>query len=159
MSYRGKKGKHNDWIKGEGLKNVCEWARYGLTDTQIIENIGIGRTTFYKWLREFPEFAEAIKKARVQTNIEIENVMIDLACGKTYVEESKTILDPKTGEILKVERIRKQIPPNAVMLIFLAKNRMKDKYKDYAPVPFEPETTDVQQDIQIYLPDNGRDKK
>ena len=159
MTYKGKKGKHDDWIEGEGLKTICEWARYGLTDKQIIENIGIGRTTFYKWLREYPDFAEAIKKARIQTNIEIENSMIDLACGKKFVEEIKSVLDPKTGQVIRIEKIRKQIPPNAVMLIFLAKNRMKDKYKDYAPVPFEPESTDEQQDIQIYLPDNGRDKK
>lgn len=45
------------------------------------------------------------------------------------------------------------------MLIFLAKNRMRDKYRDYAPVPFEPESTDEQQNVQIYLPDNGRDEK
>ena len=159
MEYKEKKGKRNDWIEGEGLKTICEWASYGLTDKQIVENMGIGRATFYKWLREYPEFAEAIKKARIQTNIEIENSMIDLACGKNFVEEIKSVLDPKTGQILRIEKTRKQIPPNAVMLIFLAKNRMKDKYKDYAPVPFESESTDERQDIQIYLPDNGRDKK
>ena len=159
MEYKGKKGKRDDWVEGEGLKAICEWASYGLTDKQISENMGIGRSTFYKWLKERPDLAEAIKKARIQTNIEIENSMIDLACGKKYVEEIKTVLDPKTGQVIRIEKTRKQIPPNAVMLIFLAKNRMKDKYKDYAPVPFEPENTDEHQDIKIYLPDNGRDKK
>ena len=71
----------------------------------------------------------------------------------------KSVLDPKTGQVIRIEKTRKQIPPNAVMLIFLAKNRMKDKYRDYAPVPFEPENADEQQEIKIYLPDNGRDKK
>ena len=159
MTYKGKKGKHEDWIEGEGLEKICEWARYGLTDKQIVENMRVGRTTFYKWLREYPHFVEAIKKARIQTNIEIENSMIDLACGKKIVEEIKSILDPKTGQVIRIEKTKKQIPPNAVMLILLAKNRMKDKYRDYAPVPFEPESTDEKQDIQIYLPDNGRDKK
>lgn len=159
MNYKGKKGKHSDWIEGEGLETICAWARHGLTDTQIIDNIGIGRTTFYKWLRVFPDFAAAIKKARINPNIEIENAMFDLACGKLNIEEVKSTLDPKTGKIAKIEKIRKQIPPNALMLIFLAKNRMRDKYRDYAPVPFEPESTDEQQNVQIYLPENGRDDK
>lgn len=157
MSYKGKRGIHDDWIAGEGLEKICEWASFGLTDKQIVENIGIGRTTFYKWLREYPDFADAIKKARVKANIEIENAMIDLACGKKFVEETKTVLDSKTGQVIRIEKTRKQIPPSAVMLIFLAKNRMRDKYKDYAPIPFEPHDTDEQQDVQIYLPDNGRD--
>ncbi len=159
MDYKGKKGKHSDWVEGEGLETICAWARHGLTDTQIIDNIGIGRTTFYAWLREYPNFAAEIKKARIQPNIEIENAMFDLACGRAYTEDIKTLVDAKTGEVLKIEKIRKKIPPNPLMLIFLAKNRMRDKYRDYAPVPFEPESTDEQQNVQIYLPDNGRDEK
>ena len=87
MAYKGKKGLRDDWIKGEGLELICGWARHGLSDTQIVANMGIGRTTFYNWLKEYPDFASAIKKARIQPNIEIENAMFDLACGKTYVEE------------------------------------------------------------------------
>lgn len=155
----GKRGFYKDWIEGEGLETICAWVRHGLTDKQVIENIGIGRTTFYEWQRSYPDFAEAIKKARIQPNIEIENAMFDLACGRVYAEDIKTLVDTKTGEVLKIEKIRKKIPPNALMLIFLAKNRMRDKYRDYAPVPFEPESTDEQQNVQIYLPENGRDDK
>ena len=126
MAYNGKKGKHDDWIKGEGLEKVCEWARHGLSDEQIIQNMNIGRTSFYKWLKDYPDFAAAIKKARMQPNIEIENSMFDLACGRTYVEKIKSVLDPKTGKILKIEKTREQVPPSAVLLIFLAKTRMRD---------------------------------
>ena len=45
------------------------------------------------------------------------------------------------------------------MLIFLAKNRMRDRYKDYAPVPHESNEESARQDVQIYIPDNGRDEK
>lgn len=159
MAYNGKKGKHDDWIKGEGLEKVCEWARHGLNDNQLLENIGISRATFYKQLKAYPDFAAALKKARIQPNIEIENSMFELACGKMYVEEIKTTVDPKDGSIAKIEKTRKQVPPNPVMLIFLAKTRMRDKYKDYAPVPYEPDNAEEKQNVQIYLPDNGRDEK
>lgn len=154
-----KRGRKHDWVEGEGLEKICEWARHGLTDTQIVENMGVNRASFYRWLKEFPDFEKAIKDARIKPNIEIENSMFELACGRVFVEEVKSVLDPKNGQVIRVEKVRKQIPPSPVLLIFLAKNRMRDRYKDYAPVPAEPSSAETQQDVQIYLPDNERDKK
>ena len=159
MAENGKTGLYRDWIEGPGLENVCKWAKLGLSDEQIAKNMGIGRTSFYSWQKRFPEFGAAIKKAKRVPELEIENAMFELACGRVYVEEIKSTLDPKTGTILKVEKVRRQIPPNPVMLIFLAKNRMRDRYKDYAPVPAESNEETTRQDVEIYIPDNGRDEK
>ena len=98
MAYKGKKGLHDDWVTGQGLENVCKWAKLGLSDEQLAKNMGICRTTYYKWLKDFPDFAKAIKEARRIPNLEIENSMFELACDRVYVEEIKTSLDPKTGE-------------------------------------------------------------
>ena len=148
-------GVYQEWIEGEGLETVCKWARLGWTDQQIIKAMGIKERTFYMWQKKFPDFHEALKAAKRNPNIEIETSMIDLACGKAYVEETKSVIDPKTGEIIKIERVRKQIPPNPTMLIFLAKNRMRDRYRDYCPVnDSEQINEEVQQEVQIYLPDN-----
>lgn len=154
---KGKSSLFQDWIQGEGLKTVCDWARHGLSDAQIMENMGIGRASFYGWLAKYPEFAQEIKQARLKPNIEIENAMFDLACGRTFVEEVKTTIDVKTSEVSKIEKTRKQIPPSPVLLIFLAKNRMKDRYKDYAPSQPDTESNTEQPNIQIYLPENGRE--
>lgn len=158
-STQGQKTLQKEWTQGEGLKKVCKWARHGLADKQIFANIGISATTYYKWLKDNPKFAEEIKQARIQPNIEIENSMFELACGRVYVEEIKSTIDAETGKVMRIEKTRKQVPPSPVLLIFLAKNRMKDRYKDYAPVPFEPDNADTQVEVQVYMPDNGRDKK
>ena len=159
MAEKGKTGVFKDWIEGPGLENVCKWAKLGLSDEQIAKNMGIGRTSFYTWQKKFPDFAAAIKKAKRVPELEIENAMFELACGHVYVEEIKSIIDPKNGEILKIEKIRRQVPPSPAMLIFLAKNRMRDRYKDYAPVPVESNEKSARQDVQIYIPDNRRDEK
>ena len=39
----------NDWLTDEGLILIEGWARDGLTDEQIAENMGISRTTLYNW--------------------------------------------------------------------------------------------------------------
>lgn len=119
---------YKDWIDGNGLEQVCEWARCGLTDKQIAKNIGVTTVAFYDWKKRFPAFAAAIDKAKSELRIELEKSMFDLAVGKSYVEDVKTIIDPVTGEVLKLERTRKQIPPNANLLTFLAKNLIPEKY-------------------------------
>ena len=37
----GNKAIYENWIEGDGLKQVCEWARHGLSDKQIANNIGV----------------------------------------------------------------------------------------------------------------------
>ena len=151
-----RKGLYREWIEGKGLENVCMWARLGLMDKQIAGNMGISPTTFYDWQKKFPAFADAIKSAKAIPNLELENAMFDLALGRTYVEEVKSILDPKTGVVVRIEKTKKQIPPNPTTQIFLAKNRMPDKYKDRVPVA---ERMDAEeQKVEIYIPDNGRDE-
>ena len=151
-----RKGLYREWVEGKGLENVCMWAKLGLMDKQIAGNMGISLTTFYEWQKKFPAFADAIKSAKAIPNLELENAMFDLALGRTYVEEVKSILDPKTGTVVRIEKTKKQIPPNPTTQIFLAKNRMPDKYKDRVPVAER--VDEEEQKVEIYIPDNGRDE-
>lgn len=151
-----RKGLYKEWIEGKGLENVCMWAKLGIMDKQIAGNMGISLTTFYEWQRRFPSFSDAIKKAKAIPNLELENAMFDLALGRICVEEVKSVLDPKTGTVVRIEKTKKQIPPNPTTQIFLAKNRMPDKYKDRAPVADHMDDEE-QQKVEIYIPDNGRD--
>ena len=154
MSMAGK-GKYSEWIEGKGLENICKWYRLGLMDVQVAHNIGITPQTLSEWKRRFPSFGEAIKKSKEIPNLELENAMFELALGRTYVEETKTILDPATRKVIRVETTKKQVPPNSTMQIFLAKNRMPEKYKDRMPVAERAD--EEQQKVEIYIPDNGRD--
>jgi hypothetical protein len=36
----------------------------GLTETEVIAKLGKARSTFYRWKKEFPEFAEALELGR-----------------------------------------------------------------------------------------------
>lgn len=119
---------YKNWVEGEGLARICEWARQGLSDKQIAKNIGVTVVAFYDWKKRFPAFAEAVNKAKSELKTELEKSMFDLATGKVYVEDVKTVIDPATGEVLKIERTRKQIPPNANLQTFLAKNLIPEKY-------------------------------
>ncbi len=152
MNDMARNGLYQEWIKGKGLDMVCKWAKLGLTDEQIAHNIGLKSvSTYYDWKKRFPEFSDAIKKAKTIPNLELENSMFDLATGNCYEEITRTIVDINTGKPVKIETIRRKVPPNPTMQIFLAKNRMPEKYKD-RPV----EQTDAygnETDTVVYLPE------
>ena len=58
------KGKYIDWIEPEGLLKLEGWARDGLVDEQIAQNIGIAASTLYEWKKQYPEISEALKKGK-----------------------------------------------------------------------------------------------
>lgn len=58
------KGKYEYWFMPEGLLKIEGWARDGLTDEQISENISITPSTLYEWKRKYSEISEALKRVR-----------------------------------------------------------------------------------------------
>lgn len=52
------------------------WARDGLTNEQIAENLGIGKTTFYKMLNEHSELSELLKKGKEIVDYQVENALL-----------------------------------------------------------------------------------
>lgn len=58
------KGKYEYWLTEEGLIKLEGWARDGLTDEQIAHNIGVGKTTLYRWKDKYREIWESLKKEK-----------------------------------------------------------------------------------------------
>lgn len=55
------------------------WARDGLTDEQIANNLGIGRTTLYRMCKEHLELLEHLKKGKEIVDYEVENALLKSA--------------------------------------------------------------------------------
>ena len=67
--------------KWEQVKNklilVEGWARDGLTDEQIAENLGISKDTFYK--KNYSDFSDSLKKGKEIVDYEVENALLKSA--------------------------------------------------------------------------------
>lgn len=66
--------------KWEQVKNklilIEGWARDGLTDEQISNNLGISKTTFYKFKNEHFELSELLKKGKEVVDYQVENALL-----------------------------------------------------------------------------------
>lgn len=60
----------------EKLVLVEGWARDGLIDEQIANNLGISKTTFYKFKDEHSELSELLKKGKEVVDYQVENALL-----------------------------------------------------------------------------------
>ena len=72
-------GLYKDWIQGDNLLRLEGWARDGLSDKQIADNIGITTTTLYDWKKRYPVFSNTLKRTKEIVDREVENALYKAA--------------------------------------------------------------------------------
>ena len=125
-------GKYQQWLEPEGLTLLEGWARDGLTDEQLSQNMGIGTTTLYRWKEEYREIREALKRGKEVVDIQVENALLKRALGYEYTEGTRELVkDKETGEYsLSVTKIvTKEVAPDVTAQIFWLKNRKPKKWR------------------------------
>ena len=130
MSKGGRKGKYHDWTTEDGLKKLEAWARDGLTDEQVANNIGIRRETLYAWKKRFPNIDNALKRGKEVVDIEVENKLLKKAIGFEY-EETETWMEEVNGvQKKRIKKIKKVALPDTTAQIFWLKNRKPAEWRD-----------------------------
>lgn len=121
------------------MLRVKGWARDGLSDIQICQNMGIGQRTFYEWIERFPQFAQAIKEGKEPVDIQVENALLKSAIGYTVtlrkpikVHTKKQLKDKGTIEEEHIEYAEEEIhiPAQTAAQIFWLKNRKPTQWRD-----------------------------
>ena len=115
------------------------WARDGLTDEQIAENLDISVASFYNYKNEHLEFLESLKKGKEVADYEVENALFKKALGyNAKVKKAfkvKEILYENGKRLKETERIEYaedevHIPADTTAQIFWLKNRKPNTWRD-----------------------------
>ena len=122
----GRKEKYDSEVKPHLLK-ISAWARDGLVDLDIAKNLDICEATFYKYKREKPEFAEALRVGKEEADILVENAMFKKAIGYAYDEVT---YEKQGDELVEVKRVKKEAAPDTTAQIFWLKNRKSADWRD-----------------------------
>lgn len=131
-------GKYKKWLKDENLAKVTKWAKEGLFDCQIADKMEINKSTFYEWIKTYPEFSNAIKKGKEIADKEIVNALYKRALGYSYKEIKEEYIADDNGVIKdKDGKSKKEItvtyksePPNTAALIYWLNNRRPDEWSN-----------------------------
>lgn len=105
------------------LNLVEAWARDGLTDEQIANNLNIALSTYYDYKNQYSEFADALRRGKDDVDIEVENALLKRALGYTYEE-----ITYENG--VEVKRVVKEVQPDTTAQIFWLKNRRPQSWRD-----------------------------
>lgn len=124
------KGKYQEWLEEDNLIKLEAWARNGLTDEQLANNMGINVATLYTWKKKYDEINDALKRGKEVVDIEVENSLLKAAKGY-FVDEEKTYISEVNGVVTKRKEItKKYIAPNTTAQIFWLKNRKPVEWRD-----------------------------
>lgn len=122
----GNVAKYEEWLTDDGLLLIAAWARNGLTNQQIADNIGIAECTLYDWKSKHPQISEALKITKELADIEVENALYKRAVGYDYTET--TVVDGPKGRTETVTQ--KRMAPDVTAQIFWLKNRKPFEWRD-----------------------------
>lgn len=125
---------YKDWISGDNLKRIESWARDGLTDEQIANNIGCSISTLKNWKKQHVSILTALKNGKAPVDLEVENALLKRALGYEY-EETETIVDimPDGEKKSRVKKIKKVALPDTSAAIFWLKNRKPEQWRKMSP--------------------------
>lgn len=86
MAKAGCKSKYYTLVKPR-FDEIKSWLELGATDKEIIDKLGVNKSTFYDYLNQFSEFSDLIKKNRQNPVQEIKLAMLKRAKGFNYSEK------------------------------------------------------------------------
>lgn len=125
------KSKAKRWLKPENLTLLEGWARDGFTNREIAKKMRIDESTFYDYLKNFPDISKAIKKGKEVIDYEVEAQVIKSIKGFVETYDQQTVT--KDGDVIDYQE-SKYIPPNMTAAIFWLKNRQPEKWNKKAVV-------------------------
>ena len=126
------------WMDPDGLTLVTAYARDGLTRKEMAKKMGIGERTLYDWIRDIPQFRQAIKNGKEWADVTVENALFQSATGYTVTVRKPIKLrtvkvrDGNRRETEEVQYVNEDvhIPANTTAQIFYLKNRKPEAWRD-----------------------------
>ncbi len=121
------------------LQKLEMLAREGHCDDEISRRLGISRSTFYRYKKEFPAFEETLRRGKQRTDSAVEEALFRKATG--YVQrivkpvKVKEVLYENGKKAQETERVEMVVeeqyfPPDTNSALFWLKNRCPDRWQD-----------------------------
>lgn len=119
--------KIDEWLTDDKLILLQGWARDGLTNEQIANNIGINVKTLYEWKNKHSNICNALKDGRDVVDYQVENALL---------------LNALSG--------------NVTAQIFWLKNRKKNEWREKIEIPTNPNEISKVQELLSKIENEAR---
>ncbi len=142
---------HDDWAWSLAIK--------GATNEEIADAFGISTRTFIRWKKEHESLGDAVDRGKFIADAKVEKSLYQRATGYEVTDTERTADMDKDGNSkpVRVKKVTKHIVPDTMAIMFWLNNRKRLQWSQRQEMSLT--SGDDSDDVLIYLPDNGRDKK
>ena len=112
------------------LKDIERYIRCGVTEGQLASYYNVGKTSWAKYKKDYPEMDETVNKAKTEFKTEIICRAYEVAMGYEYTETTTVEEKDNEGKVIgeKTTTYKKYAKADAGMLQFLLINRISDEF-------------------------------
>ena len=118
----GRPSKYETDVKPR-FAEITEWLNAGATDKEIAENLGLNKSTFCEYKKQYSELNELVKNGRRKAVQAIKAALFRRATGFQY--EEKTVTDSEKNG-LTVQTVTKTALPDPACAMILLKHWDKE---------------------------------
>lgn len=128
---KGRRGKYESHV-APNLRKIREWRKVGATVENICEVLGIGVSTWFDYEKRYPEFAEAIKKGKLEFCLDLRGELAKLATKHTLETKKQYIKkDDETGNITQYTEITtREVDADIAAINLLLKNLDRENWSN-----------------------------
>lgn len=109
------------------LDDITEW-RKDLTEVQIAKRLGIGKTAFGTYKKNYPELAEALKKGERDLVSEFRSALVKKALGFHYTETKVVKEEVRWSDDMYERLIEAGFTPAEIKQAKLIRTEISEKY-------------------------------
>jgi len=120
-------------IMHERLDDMRLMRQSGYDMSQIAKELGISTRTIFKYTKEDPLVAHALKTGTAELVLKLEDALYARALGNSLVKKKKNIYVPGPDGSMKLDRVEEtedSIPPEVSALVFALKNLDNKRWAD-----------------------------
>lgn len=165
------KAKYEKWLTAEGQRQIEEWAAVS-TDEELATKLGVVPSTYYKWLKDYPEISEAVKRGREgaqarAANEAVESSLYSRCLGGAFaVQKGYKVRDVeydergrKIRETEHVEMVEETVyvPADVQAMKFWLTNRMPERWRNKTELSGDLNLGTTVEEYLQGLPEGGRE--
>ncbi len=117
------RGQYKPEYKDQAVK-LCA---LGAIDDDIADFFDVSIRTIYNWKNEFPDFADALRNAKLALDSKVVRSLFERATGYSH-KDYKFVTHG--GKITDVREYEKHYPPETAAMVFWLKNRQPALWRD-----------------------------
>lgn len=126
-SEKGLKERKAFYLSPDGITLIASWRREGIPLEEIaLKYIGASETTLWRWTKQSPELAQALKVSKDTVNAAVEESLLKRALGYQYDEVTEELVE---GQMRVTKIVRKDVPPDVKACLSWLYSQRSDRWR------------------------------